>query len=140
MSLTLPPGIPSPGSHPGSGEPFVECDLRVERHDEVVNTLPPAPPSRTIDHYDEDLDAWVVDRARTDEEMAEATKRYEAALARWNRTGGEFVVAGASIIHGVFRCASGAKAHGILVNTRLIDEWRWLAWSTAPAAPLPRAV
>lgn len=124
--------LPMPGDHPGTGEPFVECRLSMQSNDQPVYAGPRSKPERSVGHYEtvgvdadgDDIDEFVVDHVRTDEELA-------AAVAAWKadplRHGGMVGYSrGTTSASGDFRTTSGATAEGL--TSPGAEAWHWMAW------------
>ena len=122
-------GLAWPAPHPDTGEPFTEGTFTRNMNRQMVRWPRPMRPDRQVvtatewvtdeDGYDEEIaTAW---RDLSDAEWAEVTASYDAAVRRWDETGGIAFTAGRPETTGTFTTASGASASGTLDG----DAWYW---------------
>lgn len=115
--------------HPETDEPFTEVvHLTTETPVDAYHAMPPAPPCRMEEEYDEDGE---VTRSRelSEIEYEQSCRAYEAALEDFHERGGVFHVPGKTLVTGRFRCPSGAWAEGAQDGT---GYWVWAKWAAPP--------
>lgn len=131
-------GLAWPATHPETGEPFTTGTFQRNMNRQQIRWPRPERPSRQVaaaveTWLDEDGDehesvtAW---RDLTDAEWAEVMTSYEAAVRRWDETGGIAFTPGQTTTTGTFKTGSGATASGDYGGGR----WCWREWE-APVEP-----
>ena len=122
----------TPPTHGPTGSPVVDYDMTTRNELVEHRYLPPSPPMRTVDVYDEfQGDGEVIGyRTLSDEEFAQATQAYEQRSAEYKLTGGIHRTQGQVRITIKVTCADGTTAEGECAG----KEWLWTSWET-PARP-----
>lgn len=119
-------GFPAPPTHAPNGSPVVGHELTAESQDQMVRYAPRLPPGREVPvEFDDDGEVleW---RALTDDEFAEAMRRYEAFNEEYHRTGGMRIVSnGPPIVRVRVTCKDGTVASATWTG----DAWRWTDWA-----------
>ena len=120
-------GLPHPGAHPATGEPYAEISVEINNNCQKLHRLPPSSPGKAGDpvvvnwEEDEDGEEYPVyrDEPLTEAEAEAQRVAYEHATAEWKRTGGVTIVPGVQTINCSCKTASGATAD---------YEWDGSAW------------